>query len=184
MPRTTLITSSIYRNISSSPAHPGNGDVSSAALLHHIGSCSVHIQSNYLGSISNLTAACTDDAVWYRAVPPGLRHSATDFSGSPQPSTDWRRPDRLSSDATLHVALSYERDLGGTSCVRFSLFRASDGENRRGNAKWLLRPGAVDRCCAASEGERCFGSPVYRPGSCPPAGHRGSLTQKMGRNAR
>src|SRR5438067_6369780 len=184
MPRTTLITSSIYRNISSSPAHPGNGDVSSAALLHHIGSCSVHIQSNYLGSISNLTAACTDDAVWHRAVPPGLRHSATDFSRSPQPSTDWRRPDRLSSDATLHVALSYERDLGGTSCVRFSLFRASDGENRCNNVEGLLRGGAVDRCRAASEGERGFGSPGYCPGSCSPSCDRGRLLRKIGRNAR
>ena len=136
------------------------------------------------GSISNPSAAHTHNALWYRAVRPGLRDPATDFSRSSQPSTGWRRSGGFSANATLHVTLSDERDLGGSSCFRFPLFCASDGEDWSGNVEKLLCSGAVDRCRAANKGDRCFGSPVYRPGSCPSIDLRASIRHKVGRNTR
>ena len=89
-----------------------------------------------------------------------LRHSATDFSRSPQPSTDWRRSGRFSANATLPVTLSHERDLGGTSCFRFSLFCTSDDEDQPGNVEKLLHSWAANRRCDADKGDRCFSNPA------------------------
>jgi len=177
-----LITSSTYRNIIVSPARTGNGDVPSSALLHHIA---------VILSLFNLTTTDPSGILLLRALTMlfGIAQFVLVF-------------------ATLRLIFSKSPDLqlvGGSmgAFLPMQLYMSHNPTNetlaavlvsaslyfalrmaKSGPATWksYCVLGLLLGVALLTKSDRCFGSPVYRPGSRLSTGLRAGLRHTVDRN--